>query len=82
MGTPVVIGAEKRAQRCGALRRGAIGKPVGPVAQQCLNDAFRFAIGLRTTGRVKPWRTSSSETRRQRCGGDTSLDLRARGVRV
>ena len=50
MWTPVVVEAEIRAERGRPPRRAAIGRAVRPLAQQRLDEALGFAVGLGTVG--------------------------------
>ncbi len=49
--TPVVVEAQVRREGCGALGRAGERSPVGPFAQQRLDEALRLAVGA---GRVRP----------------------------
>src|SRR5258705_881406 len=45
--TPVIVETEIRTECRGASGRGAIGHTVRPLSQERLDEAFRFAVGLR-----------------------------------
>jgi len=50
MGAVVVVEVEVAGQEIGALGRGVEGEGVGPFAQECLDEAFGFAVGAWAVG--------------------------------
>ena len=48
MWSVLVVPAEVAGEGAGAVVAGGVGEAVGPFAQQCLDERFGFAVGLRS----------------------------------
>lgn len=50
MRSPSIVSVEVRREAIGSMSRGGIGTSVGPLAKQCLDEAFSFSIGSGAVG--------------------------------